>query len=37
VGGEGGYQKVWPCCSRCATVGVGFRMLILAALKPVLF
>jgi hypothetical protein len=27
---------VWPCWSRCVTVGVGFKILILAAWKSVL-
>jgi hypothetical protein len=26
--------EVWPCWSRCVTVGLGFKTLILAAWKP---
>ena len=28
-------EQVWPSWSRCVTVGVGFKTLILAAWKPV--
>jgi hypothetical protein len=28
-------EWVWPCWSRCVTVGVGFKTFILAAWKPV--
>ena len=28
-------EEVWLCWSRCVTVGVGFKTLILAAWKPV--
>jgi hypothetical protein len=31
----GHYWKVWPCWSRCVTVGVGFKTLILAAWRSV--
>jgi hypothetical protein len=27
--------EVWPCWSRCVTVDVGFKTLVLAAWKPV--
>jgi hypothetical protein len=27
------YWEVWPCWSRCVTVGVGFKTLILASWK----
>ena len=30
------YYKVWPYWSRCVTVGVGFKTLILVAWKQVL-
>jgi hypothetical protein len=29
------YLEVWPCWSRCVTVGMGFKTLTLAAWKPV--
>ena len=29
-------EKVWPCLTRHVTVGVGFKILILAAWKSVL-
>ena len=29
------HLEVWPCWSRCVTVGVSFKTLILAAWKPV--
>jgi hypothetical protein len=28
-------EWVWPCWSRCVTVGVGYKSLILAAWKSV--
>jgi hypothetical protein len=27
--------EVWPCWSRCVTVGVGFKTLVIAVQKPV--
>ena len=28
-------ESVWPCCSRCVTVGVDFKTLILSSWKLV--
>jgi hypothetical protein len=35
LGGVALLEWVWPCLSRCVTVGVGFKTLILAAWEPV--
>jgi hypothetical protein len=32
---EWNYLELWPCWSRCITVGVGFETLILATWKLV--
>jgi hypothetical protein len=32
---EWDYLEVWPCWSRCVTVGVDFKTIILAAWKSV--
>jgi hypothetical protein len=35
LGGVALLEQVWPCWSGCVTVDVGFKILILAAWKPV--
>jgi len=35
LGGVTLLELVWPCWSRCVTVGMGFKTLTLAAWKPV--
>jgi len=34
--GSGTIKKVWPCWRKCVTVGMGLKIFILAAWKPVL-
>ena len=29
------YWEVWPCWSRCVTVGIGFRTFLLAMWEPI--
>ena len=29
------YLEVWPCWSRCVTVNMGFKTIVLATCKPV--